>query len=122
MDYNFNGTIKQNGQELSGGKVYLHNIKLSVGSYSYMFVFINTNNTAFTTATLAKWLYDHGYKDHGSAYPYTNMKVIQAGSVDIYTGIAGYNESHLAFYGFNISTGAEVYPEVTVTSDTPIEL
>lgn len=57
MNYNFNGTIQQNGQPISGGgKVYLHIINASMKFYIY-----TNSSTPFTETTFKQWLKNNGF-------------------------------------------------------------
>ena len=54
MNYNFNGTIQQNGQALSGGKTYLHIIGFFSGNFQLNIY--STSSTPYTFDTLNTFL------------------------------------------------------------------
>ena len=62
MNYNFNGTITQNGKPISGGKIYLHRIKFSgYNDGSVIIIIYSSNQTPLTFGDLASWLKNKGF-------------------------------------------------------------
>ena len=54
MNYNFNGTITQNGQPVGGGKIYLHIIGFFSGNFQLNIY--STSSTPYTFDTLYTFL------------------------------------------------------------------
>lgn len=108
----------EQGEAGEGAKMYLHAITSNLGAVNI----ITSDNTPFTQATLAKWLYDNGFRSHATGYPTCALKLTAVNNIDLLTNLGAYNVNSIAWYGYNIFTANETYPNFTLTTDVVIEL
>ena len=128
MNYNFNGTIQQNGQALSGGKIYLHKIKFNSGGPLILYL---PFETPFTNNTLAAWLFEKGFYSDTNYLPIgTELEKNSATVMSVYLGVFASSNKDLALVrrqititvgkGFDYVTPSNI--SISLNSDTVIEM